>query len=223
MNDTQQTSLIIQEDYLELAIQSSLMAKQSENLTAGSVKFYKDKLDLFLKFCEGQEIKLVSQVTPNTIRELLILWQSNHKAGGAHSIYRSLKAFLNWYWDEVEPDGKNPIKKVPAPKVDLEPLDPADIGDVEKMIVACPNDTLAGRRDKALMYFIETPSKKPSNGKKTRYTYNRAHNLKNRILPTTLFRLVHFACLLAMMFNACRQCPSKEGFVLLIQKDGYIP
>jgi len=51
---------------------------------------------------------------------------------------------------EVEPEGwRNPIKKVKAPKVNIQPLEPAEIGDIRAMISTCDND-LFGARDKAI-------------------------------------------------------------------------
>ena len=155
MNTTQQTStLLLQEDYLELCIEGFLIAKKAENLTESSIKYYREKLSVFLTYCNSQEIKSVSQITTQTIREYLIGLATTHNSGGVHGYFRSLKAFLNWYEKEFEPDGwKNPIKKIKSPKVDQEALEPANIEDVEKMIAVCGNN-LTGRRDKALMYFL---------------------------------------------------------------------
>ncbi len=154
MNNTQQTTLtLIQEDYLEIAIESFLIAKKAENLTERSVKFYKEKLTIFLSYCTGQEIKHISQLTPSILREFLLVLKTTHNDGGVMVIYRSIKVFLRWYWDETEPGYPNPIAKVKTPRNDIEPLDPADINIVEKMIGACGN-TLTGRRDKALMYTL---------------------------------------------------------------------
>jgi site-specific recombinase XerD len=73
MNIVQRTSLtFLQQDYLELLIEGFLIAKKSENVASGTLKFYKDKLALFNTYCLSQEIKQVSQIAPNTIREFLL-------------------------------------------------------------------------------------------------------------------------------------------------------
>jgi integrase/recombinase XerD len=155
MNTTQQTSIqLLQEEYLELCIEAFLIAKKAENLTESSIKYYREKLSAFIPYCASQEIKVVSQITSSTIREYLIMLSSKHSSGGVHGYFRSLKAFLNWYEKEFEPENwKNPIKKIKSPKVDQEALEPANIEDVEKMIAVCGSN-LTGRRDKALMYFL---------------------------------------------------------------------
>lgn len=155
MDTKQQISLdLLQEEYLELCIEGFLVAKQAENLTVGSVNYYREKLGDFLKYCTAQEIKIVPQITTLVIREYLIHLGSTHNSGGVHGYFRSLKAFLYWYEKEFEPENwHNPIKKIKSPKVDVEPLEPADIADVEHMINAC-GSSLTGRRDKALLYVL---------------------------------------------------------------------
>jgi hypothetical protein len=61
-----------------------------------------------------------------------------HNPGGIHAIYRSVKAFLRWYENEVEPENwHNPIKKIKSPKIPIEPLEPADLQDISAMIATC--------------------------------------------------------------------------------------
>ena len=58
MNIIQRTTLtFLQEDYLEILIQAFLETKKAENVTSGTLKYYRDKLLLFNKFCLSQEIK----------------------------------------------------------------------------------------------------------------------------------------------------------------------
>lgn len=50
--------------------------------------------------------------------------ESGHNPGGRHAAFRSLCAFLNWYGDEAEPEEcSNPIHKIMAQKVTIEPLE----------------------------------------------------------------------------------------------------
>ena len=149
------TTLLTQEDYLEILIEAFLITKKSENVASGTLKFYKDKLNLFNTYCVSQEIKQVSQIIPGTVREfLLFLKERGNNDGGIHAHFRTVRTFLRWYEREHEPEGwKNPINKVKAPKVALEPLEPAIYGDVEKMIKVCGNDML-GKRNQAMIYFL---------------------------------------------------------------------
>ena len=91
---------------------------------------------MFVQFCDMQEVKFITQITPDIIRQYLFyLNNEGHNAGGIHAYYRTLKTFLRWLENEIEPEGwKNPIKKVKAPKNPIEPLDPANIDDVRAML-----------------------------------------------------------------------------------------
>ena len=52
----------------------------------------------------------------------------------------------------MEPKGwSNPIRKVKAPRVPLEPLEPVAFDTVNQMIKACPRDTFTGDRDVAIL------------------------------------------------------------------------
>ena len=87
------------------------------------------------------------------IRDYLIyLEQKNHNPGGIHAAYRSLKAFLNWWEDEFEPDNwRNPIEKVKSPKVPVEILEPIQPDDALSMLAACDQKTILGLRDYAII------------------------------------------------------------------------
>ena len=74
-----------------------------------------------------------------------------------HGYYRAIKTFLKWYWDEVEPDAKNPIDKVKAPKNPEEPIEGISREDFDKLIEACPKNTFYGIRDVTiLMVLLDT-------------------------------------------------------------------
>lgn len=127
-------------------------AKKVEGVSAFTLAFYKQQLRHFLKFCEGQVIDFVSQITANHIRDYLLwLEEGGHNPGGVHAAYRVLKTFLRWYDLEMEPEGwRNPISKVKAPKLTEEPLSPVEVETVKAMTRVCENDFL-GKRDRAIL------------------------------------------------------------------------
>lgn len=145
----------LKEDYLLVWIDAFLKDRQAQNLSRGTIEFYRKKLRGFTTFCEAQAVTQISQITPSLIRDFLLsLEEKKHNSGGIHSYYRSLKSFLRWFENEVEPeDWKNPINKVKPPKLNKEILDPVNIDDVQKMLSTCTNDFL-GRRDKAIILFL---------------------------------------------------------------------
>ena len=82
---------------------------------------------------------------------MLGLEATGHNKGGRHACYRSLKTFLYWWEEELEPEGwKNPIRKVKPPKLPVEQLEPAELDDIKSMIAICDR-TFHGLRDKAIL------------------------------------------------------------------------
>ncbi|HVP21685.1 MAG TPA: phage integrase N-terminal SAM-like domain-containing protein [Anaerolineaceae bacterium] len=134
---TQRTILnSVQDAYLLTWIDAFLVDRKARGTAKGSLKFYSRNLKLFTDFCENQAVKTITQIDPNLIRQFLLwLETTNHNPGGIHGAYRSLRAFLFWWEDEVEPEGwKNPIRKVKAPKVPIEPIDPVELDTVKALI-----------------------------------------------------------------------------------------
>ena len=141
------------DDNLGVQIEAFIVDRRSQNLASGTVRFYVQKFKMFTTFCESQAVTLVSQIDATLIRKY-ILWLADHghNAGGQHAGYRSLKAFLTWWATETEPDRwKNPFNKIKAPRLPVEPLEPADLADVQAMIAKCPTSTLIGARDAAIL------------------------------------------------------------------------
>lgn len=143
---------VTQEYYLPIAVSSFLVDRRAQNMTTGTLRFYQTKLKMFCDFCESQLIKTINQITPETIRKYLFyLEQTGHNPGGIHACYRTLKTFLYWWVEEFEPsDWKNPIRKVKAPKVPVEPLEPVSRKDIERLLSTCSKNWY-GERDKAII------------------------------------------------------------------------
>lgn len=148
-------TFLAQDEYIELLIQNFIETKKAENLAKGTLTFYKQKLNTFQAFCNTQEIKSVRHITPDALRAFLTsLREHGHDDGGVHAYFRTIRTFLRWYEQEFEPDDwKNPIKKLKAPRVAIEPLEPVSMEVVDRMLAKCGDDKV-GRRDRALLYFL---------------------------------------------------------------------
>jgi integrase/recombinase XerD len=146
------------DDYLLTWVDAFLIDRKSRGTAWGTLRFYKRCMGLFMRFCDSQAITKITQLTPNDIRQF-ILWleSTGHNPGGVHAAFRTLRAFLYWFEDEVEPENwKNPIRKVRAPKVKVEPLEPAEISDIRAMISTCKDDIIAVRDKAILLGLIDT-------------------------------------------------------------------
>ena len=129
--------------------------RRAANVTSGTIRYYSQKLRVFLQFCDGQAVDTVEQLTPDILRAFMQwLEETNHNPGGRHSFYRTVRVFLRWVWDELDATSPNPIKKVKAPKVGIEPIEPVSPDTVKAMLNTCNASTFTGARDKALLLFL---------------------------------------------------------------------
>ncbi|HBG75223.1 MAG: hypothetical protein A2X25_12770 [Chloroflexi bacterium GWB2_49_20] len=141
------------DDSLLVWAEAFLNDRKARGAAEGTIYFYSKKLKLFIGYCEAIAVDRISQITPTMIRQyLLFLETTGHNPGGRHAAFRALRAFLNWYDDEVEPSfWSNPIGKVRAPKVPTDPLEPVSFENVASMVKTCEKGTFTGDRDAALL------------------------------------------------------------------------
>jgi len=131
-------------------------AKLTEGLSKYTLVFYRQQLTHFFRFCEWQQLTRIDQVGPAQLREFLA-WhaETGHNAGGQHAAYRVVKLFLRWYENEAEPDNwRNPIHKVKAPKVGIEPLSPVTDAEVASMLDTCMENGFYSIRDRAVLLLL---------------------------------------------------------------------
>jgi site-specific recombinase XerD len=136
--------------------QSFMLDKRAAGVANGTLYFYQKKLELFNQFCDTQQITLVPQITPGAIR-LYLLWleEHHHNPGGIHACYRVLKTFLRWWGAETEPENwRNPISRVKAPHMAVEPLQPVELDTIQALINVCPRKCFHGERDRAILYTL---------------------------------------------------------------------
>ena len=147
---------IMGDDVISDWAETFLMDRKVQNMSKGTLYFYKAKLKLFQEYCQQIVVNHITQLTPNIVRNYLIYLEGQgHNPGGVHACYRVVKTFLYWWEKEVEPeDWKNPIRKVKAPKIAIEPLEPVSIAQIEKLLEVCSSNEFHNLRDKALLFFL---------------------------------------------------------------------
>ncbi len=148
----QGTIVLDQQDYLLILIESFLIDRRSQGLSSETISFYTKKLKYFLKYCEGQALTQVSQLTSDLIRRYILELSETHNPGGVHACFRPLRTLLYWIEDEeIMPQGwKNPIRRVKAPKLPTEPIEPIQLEDITLLLKTCESN-YSGTRDKAMM------------------------------------------------------------------------
>jgi site-specific recombinase XerD len=149
---TGQLIRLIRKSELAQDIQGLIIDRQARGLSPRTIEFYSDELRHWQRWPEQQGIDSVRVIGSSEVRHYLVALGKQRNPGGVHAAYRAVRAFLNWFGDEYEPDvWANPIAKVRPPKVRREPLEPVPLPDVKKMLATCKRRTFLGDRDRAIL------------------------------------------------------------------------
>ena len=123
---------------LEADIDAFLTDRQARNLSPRSIAWYAEKLAVAGTRLAQDGVDDVADLTPAHLRRLVLDYAKDHRPGGVHGIYRAVRCFLNWWGDEYEPaNWRNPIRKVPLPRVPEGILDPVDRSASSIMLAVC--------------------------------------------------------------------------------------
>ena len=142
---------------LALTLREFLLDRQARNVATRSIEFYRLKLQRFLDFLERSGIQQPDQITPTHIRQFLVSLQDTmHTPGGQHAHFRAIRAFLNWLEQEGE-IAPNPLRRLRAPKVPEELLEPVSLEVVRALLAVCnPKSPLGARDHSVIMALLDT-------------------------------------------------------------------
>ncbi len=160
----QGTIVLSQQDYLPVIVDSFLIDRQAQGLASTTVIFYRKKIKYFIEYCEVQAVTQISQLTSDLIRRFILQLAEKHNEGGVHACFRVLRTLLYWIEaEEIMPaEWKNPMRRVKAPKLSVQPNEPVSIQDVSALLNPCDHK-LHGARDKAiLLTLIDTGARATS-------------------------------------------------------------
>jgi integrase/recombinase XerC/integrase/recombinase XerD len=137
---------------VEQTIVSFLTDRKAQGLSPNTIKAYTNELTIFQNYLKrGIDI---DELTPTQLREYLLhLKELGRNPGGLHIAYRVLRTWL-YFWElEMDNEYKAPIRKVKAPKLSQEPLEPVSLKHVSLLLRTCMTDYF-GVRDKAMIYSL---------------------------------------------------------------------
>jgi len=151
MQQTQRTHLKInvQISTLGNGLDAFLLDCQARRLSQGTLRFYRQKLQPFVRYLQQQNVVNVDEITPTHIRLFLVqLQDTGHNGGGQHAYARAIRAWLRFLVNE-DMLAVSPMRKVRMPKQDNRILPAFSHDDVEQLLLACDH-----RRDLALILFM---------------------------------------------------------------------
>ncbi|MBI3941547.1 MAG: tyrosine-type recombinase/integrase [Chloroflexi bacterium] len=134
---------------LDFYYRDFILDAEAANRTPGTVAYYREKLTVFLDFLKRQGIEEPQEIKPSHLRAYLAELSKTHNSGGVMTFFRTMRTFLRFLVNQ-EVLETNPIEKVRAPKVDLEPLEPVNLEHLQAMLETCDKSEIS-LRDKAIL------------------------------------------------------------------------
>jgi site-specific recombinase XerD len=132
---------------LEKLLNGFLLDRQIRVSSPRTITYYKNELNQFIR---SIKIRNIDELKPDIIRQYLVDLQKTRNLYSINNAYRAIRAFLNWYEKEFEPENwQNPIRKVEVADPPTNALPGIELSDVHRMVDACkgPNS----KRDKAIL------------------------------------------------------------------------
>ena len=71
--DQRTISAFYQDDYILTWIEAFLVDRKAQNITKGTIEFYRKKFKYFVAYCESQALTRITQITPTILREFLFM------------------------------------------------------------------------------------------------------------------------------------------------------
>lgn len=127
----------------------SVNARQKSKNTALVYDLHVTRLTEFLA---GQGVIKIVDISKDILEDYFESLRPSHNHGGIHCYYRSIRAWLNWYWDTYEIEGKNPISKIRVQPAANKARPGMPIDHFSLLIAACK--TGMALRDKAILYCL---------------------------------------------------------------------
>jgi site-specific recombinase XerD len=138
-----------QKPTLKTAYELFILECQSRRFTSNTLRFYRGRLSLFLRWCQQGEIVHLDSLTHHHIRQYLFeVQESGVSSAYHHGFARAIKTFLN-YCVRDELLTVSPFKKVKMPQLEKKVLEAVDLRDVHTLLKACNYE-----RDKAIFLFL---------------------------------------------------------------------
>jgi site-specific recombinase XerD len=138
---------------IEQTLVAFLTDRKAQRLSPKTIKTYTYELYSFREFMDSRDVTGIDCLNPSDIREyMLFLADKGRNPGGQYVAYRTIKTWLFWW--ELEVEGFTaPIRKVKAPRLDNEPLEPVSMEHVKLLIGTCDR-TFYGNRDRAMILIL---------------------------------------------------------------------
>ena len=150
------------ENPIDIFVDAFAIGKISGGCTPETIQMYKQQLGVWFRWCSTQRLLKIGDLSAQAIRAFLLEYEQEHSHGGSHAIFRSVRAYLNWIWNEYEFEWPNPVKKVKWSRGVTEPIHGVDPDDVSKLFEAAKAGQQPERDCALLAILLDTGIRKKS-------------------------------------------------------------
>lgn len=137
------------------AVRNFIIDRRVRGCSANTIRYYTDELTLLTKWLDAEGVSDMGEVDADLLREFFLDLGQRRNKGGVHSVFRSVKAFFNWWVEEEGEDTPNPILKVKVAAPKTRALPGVPISDIQRMIEACTGP-MAKRDQTMLRVLLDT-------------------------------------------------------------------
>lgn len=131
-----------------LRVKNSLCAKST-------ISIYKDLGDrIYIPQLTELTNDDLSTVTASDLRVIVEDYAADHNQGGVDFVWRHLKTFINWYWDEYDLPTACPTKKVKIKKPAVKPIPGITHDEIQAMIKSAKAHSVFPERDIAMIMIL---------------------------------------------------------------------
>lgn len=96
----------------------------------------------------------MNNITADVLRSILEDYAVDHDDNGVQFVYRHLRSFVNWYWDEYDIERPNPMRKVKWKKVAYPPKEGITQDEINKLLKAIKEHSHFPERDTAFVLLL---------------------------------------------------------------------
>lgn len=125
--------------------------------SARTLAVYRQTFEIYEPYFAQHDVSCFGDLTADLIRELLNWWRdSGHEQGGVHLVYRNLRAFLRWVWNEYDIGVRNPIDKVTCSARQPLPIEGFTMDEVDALLKAAKSGQFPQRDTAMIFLFVDT-------------------------------------------------------------------
>ncbi len=161
-SDNQRSSTEMIEYPLRETISQYMLFHATSGHSKETIRFYTCHLGQIADWLEENCVYDIESITVRDLRNYFAQYQEQHTRNGTNLIYRAVKAFMRWAWDEYDLTARNPIEKIHIGADPVKPIEGVNPKDIDKLFEATKTSEYPERDCALLAVLLDTGIRKSS-------------------------------------------------------------